>query len=110
MNETLYKTSSPEEEKSECCEIFLEPLPGSGTRVYTFSEDHGWWDESTKKFVHQVTRINTTEEGVTYEEAHAMYLKAKTKLAQSGFIHSFAPDPYSYKSHKYEFIQTRHAG
>lgn len=106
MLETLYKTNSPEAEKSECCEISLEPLPGNGSRVYAFREDHGWWDGSTKKLIHQVTRINTAEEGIAYKEAQAMYVKARTKLAQSGFIHSFAPDPYSNKPYKYQLIGT----
>ncbi len=110
MNETLYKTSSPEAEKSECCEISLDSVPGNGTRVYSYREDHGWWDESSREFKHQVIRIDTAEEGVTYEEAQAMYAKARTKLAQSGFIHSFAPDPYSYEPYKYELIETEPAG
>lgn len=106
MLETLYKTSTPEVGKSECYELSLKALPGTGPRGYAFREDHGWWDDSTKKFIHHVTTINTAEEGVTFEEAEAMYMKARSNRAQSGFVHSFAPDYYGDKPYEHQLLET----
>ena len=105
MLETLYKTSTPEVGKSECYELFLKALPGTSPRCYAFREDHGWWDESTKTFIHHVTTISTAEEGTTFEEAEAMYRKARSNRAQSGFVHSFAPDYYGDKPYDYQLIE-----
>ena len=105
MLETLYKTSTPEVGKSECYELFLKALPGTSPRRYAFREDHGWWDESTKTFIHHVTTISTAEEGITFEEAEAMYRKARSNRAQSGFVHSFAPDYYGDKPYDYQLIE-----
>lgn len=105
MLETLYKTRTPEVGKSECYELSLKALAGNGPRVYAFREDHGWWDESTKAFIHQVTTINTAEEGITFEEAQVMYEKARANRAQSGFVHSFAPDYYGDKAYEYQLIE-----
>jgi hypothetical protein len=105
MPETLYKTSSPEVGKSECYELSLKVLPGVEARVYAFQEDHGWWDERTKTFIHHVTTIDTAQEGVTLEEAEAMYAKARANRAKSGFVHSFAPDYYGDKPYEYQFLE-----
>lgn len=105
MVETLYKTSTAEAEKSECYELSLHALPGTGPRLYAIREDHGWWDESTKTFIHHVTTLNTAEEGVTYGEAQAMYMKARESRVRSGFVHSFAPDPYGEKPHEYRLLE-----
>lgn len=104
MLETLYKTRTPEVRKSECYELSLKALPGTSPRCYAFREDHGWWDEGTKTFIHHVTTIDTAEEGVTFEEAQAMYVKARMNRAQSGFVHSFAPDYYGDKPYEYQLL------
>jgi len=105
MLETLYKTRTPEVGKSECYEISLKALPGAGPRVFAFREDHGWWDDSTKTFVHHVTTINSAEERITFEEAQSMYAKARANRAQNGFVHSFAPDFYGDKPFEYQIIE-----
>jgi hypothetical protein len=107
MLETLYKTKTPELGKSECYEISLKALPGTLPHSYAFREDHGWWDDSTKIFIHQVTTINTAEEGITFEEAEAMYVKARTNRVKSGFVHSFAPDYYGDKPYEYQLLEAQ---
>jgi hypothetical protein len=101
MFETLYKTSTPEVGKSECYELSLKMLQGGGPRRHYVKEDHGWWDDNTKKFIHHVTTLNTAEEGTTYEDAEAIYVKARSNRVQSGFVYSFTPDagdkPYEYQ-------------
>ncbi|MGA9071464.1 MAG: hypothetical protein WB424_14460 [Terracidiphilus sp.] len=106
MLETLYKTSTPEAGKSECYELSVKALPGTSPRCYAFREDHGWWDDSTKTFIHHVTTINTVEEGVTFEEAEAVYQKARVNRAQSGFVHSFAPDFSGDRPHVYQLLES----
>jgi hypothetical protein len=91
MLETLYKTSTPEEGKSECYELSLKMLPGISAHRHYVREDHGWWDDSTKTFIHYVETLNTAAEGVTSEEAEEIYRKARTNRANSGFVHSFSP-------------------
>jgi hypothetical protein len=92
MVETLYKTCTPEVEKSECYGLSLKQLPGVvGPRRSCVKEDHGWWDDHTKSFVHHFTTLNTAAEGVTFEVAQTIYTKARTNRASSGFVHSFSP-------------------
>jgi hypothetical protein len=105
MLETLYKTCTPEVGKSECYELSLHALPGTGPRLYAIREDHGWWDQSTKTFIHHVNTLNTSEEGVTFEEAQAMYMKARDSRVRSGFVHSFAPDYYGDKPYEYQVLE-----
>lgn len=107
MIETLYMTPTPEAGKSECYELSVKAIPGQGTgpRLDAFREDHGWWDESTKTFVHHVTTINTEQEGVSLEEAQEMYVKAKANRAGSGFVHCFAPDYYGDTPYEYQLIE-----
>lgn len=92
MVETLYKTSTPEVGKSESYELSLKQLPGVvGPRRSYVKEDHGWWVDRSETFIHHITTLNTAEEGVTYEEAEARYMKARANRAKSGFVHSFSP-------------------
>jgi len=104
MLETLYKTSAPEVGKSECYELSLKMLPGSGPRRHYVKEDHGWWDETTKTFIHHVTTLNTAEEGATYEEAKVIFMNARSNRAQSGFVHSFAPDCFGDEPFEYQLL------
>lgn len=106
MLETLYKTHTPEVERSECYEISVKARPGHGARVYAFREEHGWWDDSEKKFVHHITTINTEQEALPLEEAEEMYNQAKNHLIRNGFVHSFAPDYYTNKPYEYQLLQT----
>lgn len=100
MLETVYKTPTPEKGKSECYEISVNPVEGTG--LYAFREDHGWWDDPSKAFVHHITTINTVEAAVTLDEAQSMYEQAKAQLARNGFVHSFSPD-YYYGNKPYEY-------
>jgi hypothetical protein len=106
MLETLYKTICPELGKSECYELLLRDQPGTALQAYTFREDHGWWDECTKTFIHHATTFGTTEKGVAFEVAAALYVEARNRLARSGFVHSFTPDFYRDKPLEYRLLKT----
>ena len=54
-------------------------------------EEHGYWNDQMKRFVHEVSSINT-EDGITYENARAQYESAKWDLTQKGFVHSFVQE------------------
>jgi hypothetical protein len=95
MIETLYKTKTPEKERSECYVLVLASRPASEDRAYVFMEEHGRWDDDLDRFIHEVKTINT-EGGLTREEGLAMFNSAKKNLAEHGFIHAFVPD-YSRK-------------
>ena len=41
MIETLYKTKTPEKERSECYVLVLASRPASEDRAYVFMEEHG---------------------------------------------------------------------
>ena len=88
MIETLYKTDTPEKDKSECYVLVLAPRPGSDGRVYSFMEEHGRWDEVLGRFVYEVVQI-IAEERMTQDAALAMYHTAKQMLRKKGFVHSF---------------------
>jgi len=83
MVETLYQTATPETGKSEC---------------------YGWWDENEKKFIHHVETLNTASEGVTHEEAQAIYLQARSNRVRDGFVYSFAEDLYGNGPHKFDSV------
>ena len=71
MIETLYKTKTPEKERSECYRLVLAPRPASEDKAYVFMEEHGHWEVKT---------INT-EGRLTREEGLAMFNAAKKNLA-----------------------------
>ena len=50
MIETLYKTSAPEREKSECYVLVLARRTGDRKDLYAFMEEHGRWDYGTQRF------------------------------------------------------------
>jgi hypothetical protein len=108
MIETLYKTETPENGRSECYVLVLTPRPASDRKVYSFMEEHGKWDESLMRFLYQVTSISTDGE-MTHEEALAMYNTAKRKLAQGGFVHAFVPAYTRKMPHAYELFQPESA-
>jgi hypothetical protein len=91
MIEVLYKTSSPQIEKSECYVLVLAHRAGSDRGFYAFMEKHGLWDEGLGRFLHHVTFINA-EQDLTHQAALAMYHKAKLRLEQKGFVHSVVLD------------------
>jgi len=90
MIETLYKTATPEKEISECYVLVLTARPGRDRKVCLFMEEHGHLDNKSNRFIHEVSSISTEDE-LTYEEAVAMYDRAKQTLAERGFVHSFFP-------------------
>ena len=90
MIETLYKTQSPEKDKSECYVLVLTSRVSTRGTAYVFMEEHGKWDGDLQRFRYTVKSINT-DENLTYEQALGLYEKAKKNVAQIGFIHSFAP-------------------
>jgi|ERR1700733_6352426 hypothetical protein len=91
MIETLYKTETPVKGKSECYVLVLTSRVGSRRSYYAFMEEHGYWNDQMKRFVHEVSSINT-EDGITYENARAQYESAKWDLTQKGFVHSFVQE------------------
>lgn len=95
MIETLYKTDTPEKEKSECCLLVLTPRPTSDGRVYSFMEEHGWWDDSELRYVRKVKSISANE-NLTREAAESLYSRTKQNLAALGFTHSVV-DSYSHR-------------
>ena len=62
MIETLYKTSKPEREKSECYVLVLARRTGDGKGLYAFMEEHGQWDDSAQRFLYQVMSIEIEDE------------------------------------------------
>jgi hypothetical protein len=86
MIETLYKTETPEKERSECYVLVLTARPASENRAYVFMEEHGRWDGDFNGFIHEVASIDT-EGMLSREEAFARFHSAKERLAQRGFIH-----------------------
>ena len=93
MQETLYKTATPQSFLSEYYEIAVLSRPGNQSGEYMFIELHGWWDEEAKEPKHNVVTINP-EEGLTLEEAEEMYRKQREHRARSGFIYSFSQNPF----------------
>lgn len=90
MIETLYKTQSPEKDKSECYVLVLTSRVSTRGTAYIFMEEHGTWDCELHRFRYTVKSINA-DESLTYEQALGLYEKAKQDVARIGFIHSFAP-------------------
>ncbi len=109
MIETFYKTKTPEKGESECYMLVLTSRPASGRKAYLFMEEHGRWDGCSKRFLREVSSINTEDE-MTYEDAFAMYSTARRKLAQLGFIHSFVPDCNSKGSHTCRLFEPETVG
>jgi hypothetical protein len=91
MIETLYKTSKPEREKSECYVLVLARRTGDGKGLYAFMEEHGQWDDGAQRFLYRVMSIEIEDE-LTRQRARAIYDDAKQRLAQRGFVHSFVMD------------------
>src|SRR6266702_7182106 len=101
MIETLYKTKTPEKERSECYVLVLTSRPASEDRTYVFMEEHGRWDDDLNMFIREVETINT-EGRLTREEGLAMFNAAKKNLAERGFLHAFAPDYSRKMQHAYQ--------
>ena len=72
MIETLYKTKTPEKERSECYVLVLASRPASEDKAYVFMEEHGRWDDELDRFIHEIKTINT-EDKLTHEEGLAMF-------------------------------------
>jgi hypothetical protein len=71
-------------------------------------EEHGHLDSKSNRFIHEVSLISTEDE-LTYEEAVAVYDRAKQKLAERGFVHSFFParsrkNPHAFRSIELEAV------
>ncbi len=98
MIETLYKTKTPEKERSECYVLVLASRPASEDRAYVFMEEHGRWDEELGRFIHEVKTINT-EGRLTREEGLAMFNSAKKNLAERGFVHVIRSGVQSQNAH-----------
>lgn len=71
--------------------LVLTSRPASDRKVYLFMEEHGYWDPASDQFRHEVSSINT-EDDMEYEDAFALYVSAKDRLAAQGFVHSFFAD------------------
>ena len=94
MQETLYKTATPQKEISEYYEMAVLALPGGEPRWYKFIVTHGWWDEADKGAKASTESI-CPEDGLPYEEAEEMYNKQKEYLTRQGFIYSFSVNPFA---------------
>ena len=91
MIETLYKTTEPEREKSECYVLVLARRTGDRKDLYAFMEEHGRWDDGTQRFGYQVMFIEVEDE-LTRQRALDLYEDAKQRLARRGFVHSLVMD------------------
>jgi hypothetical protein len=92
MQETLYKTRTPQRFLSEYYEIAVLPRRGSDPG-YMFIEHHGWWSEDDKEPKNNYVTI-CPEEGLTYEAASQMYEIQRNHRASEGFVYSFSQDPF----------------
>ena len=86
----------------------LTPRPSSNSQIYSFMEEHGKWDDSLGRFVHEVTAIITDGE-MGYDTASERYHTAKMNLAKKGFVHSLAPgrprkEPHSVNHRQRELV------
>ncbi len=88
MIETLYRTDTPEKGRSEFYVLVLTARPASHGRVYTFMEEHGYWDDHLERVLHEVVSISA-EGDLNHEQALTMYDASRKRLAQRGFVHSF---------------------
>jgi hypothetical protein len=100
MQETVYKTKTPEEPESEFYEIAVLSRPGNG---FEFIEKHGWWDDSAKQIIHEVITISP-EEGLTIEDAERMFIAQRESRARCGFIHSFSREREGQGKDVYQLI------
>lgn len=91
MIEILYKTHTPQKDKSECYVLVLTARVSRGGKVYAFMEEHGNWSDELQRFTYKVKSINA-EEQLTYERARAMYESSRCNLVRRGFVHSFGPN------------------
>src|SRR5579863_6620855 len=93
MIETIYKTQTPEKERSECYTLVLTSRAASGGKFYAFMEEHGQWSDDLQRFVYRVNSIHA-EEPLSYQHAHGIYETAKRNLARKGFVHCFASNGF----------------
>jgi hypothetical protein len=104
MLETLYRTATPKSSvwNGEYYTLALR-LTGSG---YVFTERHGWWDDSQKKFANATVTLSPDDGYATYEEGLNDYKKQKYHRASEGFVHCFSKDldPLSAAPEHYERI------
>ena len=91
MIETLYRTSTPEKDKSERYILVLTSRAATGGKVYAFMEEHGRWNDDLQRFVYEVNSINTDEQ-LTFQQASSLYEASKRNLADKGFLYSFSID------------------
>jgi hypothetical protein len=90
MIEIMYSTPKPERDRSESFLLVLTSRKVNGQRAYAFMEEHGQWNPELNRYVHQISSI-LADEGTTFNQARELYQNAKSKLAERGFVHSFAP-------------------
>jgi hypothetical protein len=102
--ETLYRTRTPQKQRSECYEIVIDILPWVGPRNFRFVKKHGCWHEESNAYTLSLADADAIERGVTLQEAEALYEAAKAECAHNGFVHSFAPDYSRDGSCVYEFL------
>ncbi|WP_142988307.1 hypothetical protein [Granulicella rosea] len=95
MQETLYKTSTPDASRldGEGEALYLTSKTENGMNVYFVEQFHGWWDSSVKKYI-LGQRVLSSETFTTFDSAQALYNEQKESLARQGFKHSFSLNPY----------------
>lgn len=88
MIETLYRTDTPEKGRSEFYVLVVTARPATQGKVFTFMEEHGYWDDRLQRVLHEVVSISA-EGDLNQEQALTMYDASRKRLAQHGFVHSF---------------------
>lgn len=89
MIEILYRTHMPQKDRSECYVLVLAPRAGSQKRFCSFMLEHGYWDAGVDRYLYEIVSIEAGAE-LSYQDGIVLFDAAKRRLAEDGFVHSFA--------------------
>lgn len=96
--QTLYSTPDPQRQISELYVINAEELATATDpeRRWVIKEQHGYWDEQSKKFLLNVVtlRPNDPRHCLTLDEAHTAVERQVMVRVKSGFKYLFEWSPY----------------
>jgi hypothetical protein len=88
QGETLYKTRTPDRAQSEFYEVVFSARPADCPQLFGVTETHGWWDDKSRRLIHEVRTLNP-DEALSFEDAQKMYFECRSNRARGGFVHSF---------------------